>query len=112
MSDEKKETIKKEEPKKETVKKVEPKKAEEIKKDFEKVGATKTKKPSTGRGISMKNWIFIVIALIIAFGAGYYISFASGQNQIKSCQNTINEYENSINTLQQKQDIIQDLLSK
>lgn len=104
MSEEKKE-----------VKKVEPKKAEEIKKDFEKVNnttTTKKKKDPTGRGISIKNWIFIIIAVFIAFGAGYYFSFVNSQVKLDSCQTKINQYQKQIETLQEKQEIIQNIISK
>lgn len=91
--------------------KVDAKKAEGLKKDFSKVSSGKKKDP-TGRGISMKNWIFIVVALIIAFGAGYYCCFFNSQAEIKSYKDAINEYKSEMDTLQQKQDLIQNLLKK
>ena len=109
------------EEKKKDEKKVDEKNLEEVKKGFEKVNTATAGKKSkkidpTGRGISMKNWIFIVITIVIAFGAGYYFAFLNSQSEMRqykdNCDKQIVEYKEQINTYQKKQDAIQNLISK
>lgn len=95
--------------------------SEEKKKEAKKVQKTNNEKKNTktnkakgtekekivvtkpGGGISMKNWIFIVIGGFILFFAGLYFGKLSTQGTIKN-------YETQIEQLQQKQNLIQEVL--